>query len=177
MTSKCLALVLVFAAFRARALPMPVQVAAGRISPPLQSGVSVGGKAGAEFTLIGAQAEPGGQNGERVSFSYGDPFGNQQKGEPGFFHVAVDRDGRRVVIDLAQIRRTAVDPQKLARVLGASKLVESSEMTTDPVDGSTNITLNMKSPVLVRVTASDGGPARLVVELEPVGTAVKGKRF
>lgn len=178
MTRTSLAFLLIFTAIRAHAaIPNPVQVTPGHASPPLQSGVSIGGQAGGEFTLIGVHTEPLKDAAERLALVYGDRNGNQQQGGPGYFHVAVDRDGRRVVIDLAQLRRVSVDPQRLTRILMNSKLIESSDMTTDPFDGSTNITLNMRAPVRVRVASETDKSARLILDLEPTASLGKGKSF
>lgn len=152
----------------AHALPSPLMVKPGRVSAPISSGATIGGQSGTEFSLLGVRAESIDRAGERLTLSYGDRFGQPQPGEPGFFHVAVDRDAKRIVIDLAQITKTAIDPQKLARILSASKLIASSEMTMDPQDGSTNITLNLKTPVQMKVASVANGQAQVVIDLVPV---------
>ena len=70
--------------------------------------------------------------------------GKPLTGEPGYFQVALDRDGRRLVIDLSQVTRTGVDPGQLKSALMKSKFVASTDMTMDPHDQSTNLTLTLK---------------------------------
>ncbi len=146
----------------------PLVVTPGKVSVAIHQGTVVGGKARDEFSLIAVRLEPAGQaGGERVSLMYGDRFGKPLNGEPGFFHVTVDRNSRRVVIDLAQMQMTAVGPERLAKTLATSKLVASSEMTMDPIDGSTNITLQTKVPVTVKVGSIEGDSSRVYIEMMP----------
>jgi hypothetical protein len=148
---------------------VPMRILSGRISPPVESGVLVGGQSGVEFSLIGIRSETAPEiSGERMIFDYGNRQGAPQNGEPGFFHVAIDQNAKRAVIDLAQIRSTTIDPQKLKQILGASKLVTESDMTMDPIDGTTNITLNFSRPVRLRVGSRNGDRARLEIEVQPI---------
>jgi len=158
----------------ADAIPAPLQVRPGRISPPLQSGEMIGGLAADEFSLLGISDEGSmvANQGERFVLAYGDRFGKPQQGEPGYFHVSLDREARRIVIDLAQVHSTAVDPEKLASIVAQSKLIASSEMTMDPADGSTNITLLLKRPVKLKIASSKSNsgtePARVIIEFSAV---------
>jgi len=157
-----------FAVGASFAVPAPLQVRPGKTSWPMQTGVVVGGQSGAEFSLLGVQTESLNQAGERIALSYGDRYGNSLKNEPGFYHVSLDRNARRLVIDLAQVSKTTVDPMKLARIMAASQFVSSSEMTMDPSDGSTNITLVLKEPVRFKITVESSGSARVLIDLERV---------
>jgi hypothetical protein len=157
----------------AGALPAPLQVKPGRISTPMQSGVTIGGQAADEFSLLSVKTELlGSGNAERMTLSYGDRFGAPIKSEPGFFQVALDRSAQRIVIDLSQMRKTAVDAAQLARTMMLSKYVVSSDITMDPFDGSTNITLLTKVPVKMSVAALGKvglEQAKLQIEIQPVG--------
>lgn len=150
-------------------LPNPIQVTPGKINSPIENGNTIGGRAGEEFSLLGIRAETiAGRDGERFVISYGDVSGKPFKGEPGFFQVELDRDARRIVIDMAQMSRTAIAPNQLAKVLGTSKYVASTEMTMDPHDGSTNITLALKTPVKMSVNSVKGAQGRIVIEVQPL---------
>ena len=163
-----------FALSLAQALPAPLQVKPGRISPPMQSGVTIGGQAADEFSLLSVKTEMiDGAGTERMTLGYGDRFGVPVKSEPGFFHVALDRNAQRIVIDLAQMRKTAVDAQKLARTMMMSKYVVSSDITMDPFDGSTNITLITKVPITMKVASmgKEGSEqARILIDIRPSGS-------
>lgn len=158
------------------AMPTPMQVKPGRISGPIQSGVFIGGQAQDEFSLLSVRNDSAsGTLGERVILNFGDRFGAPYKGEPGFFHVVLDRNAQRVVIDLAQMRKTAVDGKKLAQILSKSKNISSSDISMDPFDGSTNITLTMKQPIHIKIgtggvteVKSELDNARLVIDISPI---------
>jgi len=89
---------------------------------------------------------------ERLVLTFGDQDGLPLSTPPGYFHVSIDSDGKRVVIDLAQLQKTTVDQSDLSRVLKDSMYVSSSTITMDPVDLSTNIVLQMKKPIKVRAS-------------------------
>lgn len=150
----------------------PLVVTPGKPSGAFDKGTAIGGKARDELSLLAVRLEPVGNSGsERVSLAYGDRFGKPLTGEPGYFHVTVDRNSRRIVIDMAQVQMTAVGPERLAKILSSSKLVASSEMTMDPIDGSTNITLQTKVPVTVKVGTVEGDSSRVFIELNPTSGA------
>lgn len=155
------------------ALPAPLIVKPGGIPSPMRSGVTIGGQSVDEFSLLSVKQEKLPAVGaERFTLAYGDRFGLPIHGDPGFFHVVLDRNAQRIVIDLAQIRKTAVDAKQLAKTLTASKYIASSDITMDPFDGSTNITLLLKVPIKMKV-ASFGkeaqGSARIQIDIQPAG--------
>ena len=143
----------------------PRQVKPGRMTSPLLGGALFGGQAGEEFSIIAINENKIRDGVERVIISYGDRAGRPLLGTPGYFHVAIDRDGKRLAIDLAQVSRTAVDQKDLAKILSKSQLISSSDMTMDPQDGSTNITLNLRQSAQVSVTAEADAQGRIVLEL------------
>ncbi len=143
--------------------------AATSYSSSASGGVIFGGRSDQEFSLLGVKSLHA-VGKEQVIISYGDRLGRVQEGEPGFYHIALDRGAKRVVIDLAQVSRTAVDPKDLARIFASSPLVESTDMTMDPQDGSTNITLNLRAPVEIKARSDRKGGARLLIDMSVVGT-------
>lgn len=150
----------------------PLVVKPGKVSGEFDKGTAIGGKARDELSLLAVRLEPTGNPGsERISLMYGDRFGKPLTGEPGYFHVAVDRKSQRIVIDMSQVQMTAVSPARLASILARSNLVSSSEMTMDPIDGTTNITLQTKVPVKVKVGTAEGDSSRVFIEMSPVAGA------
>lgn len=150
----------------AQASIAPLQVRPGRISPPIRAGAIAGGQAEDEFSILGIKTVASGASNERLVISYGDRNGRPIKGEPGFFHVALDRHSKRIIIDLAQVSRTAIDSKDLSRILSSSRLIANSDMTMDPQDGSTNITLTLRAPVQMSVLSEAGQQGRLVIDLQ-----------
>lgn len=157
----------------AHSAPSPINVKPGSAVKAARSGFVTGGEAGNEFSLIEAIAKKSGET-ESFSLYYGDLRGQPLKGKPGFFQVVLDRDGRRLVIDLAQVNRTAIDPDGLRKRLKDFKNLASLDMTMDPTDASTNITLTFKEPVELTVESSDdASPSRIGLSLKRVGGGKK----
>lgn len=150
----------------AEAAIAPLQVKPGKLSPPIRAGAIAGGEASDEFSILGVKSIAAGPRKERFVISYGDRNGKPLKKEPGFFHVALDRNSKRVSIDLAQVSRTAIEPKDLSKILASSKLIADSDMTMDPQDGSTNITLNLRTPVAISVLAESEDAGKIVIELQ-----------
>ena len=160
----CFMLCLVLNSGPALAAPAPLKVVPGNLTTLLRSGTMAGGEAHqSEISLLAVESLKQSQ-GERLTLSFGDHTGQPLQGKIGYFHIALDRSGKRLVIDLSHIARTAVDPSQLKKILSKSALVDGSDMTMDPSDGSTNITLNFKAPVqlTVRPTGKDN---KLVLDL------------
>jgi hypothetical protein len=150
----------------ALAMPSPLHVKPGAVSMPLKSNaVANGGASRDEFSLLSITDSPSTAS-ERFILNYGDRFGKVWKGEPGFFQVAVDHGGRRIVMDLSQVTRTGIDPVQLRAILAKSKFVASSDMTMDPQDQTTNLTLLMKVPVEVRLSTVSGTHSQVVLDLK-----------
>ena len=166
-----LAVVVVAHSLRLRAmLSAPLKVKPGQIVHASRAGFINGGVAGEEFSLLKIENQVAGQS-ETLSLAYGDRQGKQIRGLPGFYQIALDRDGRRLVIDLAQVDRTAVDPQSLRQKLKSSPLVSSVDMTMDPQDRSTNITLNLKEPIEISVVSTGPSePSAVSIAMKPASS-------
>lgn len=149
------------------AMTAPLKLAPNKISPAISDGAAMGGTASDSFTLTAVNREnlPNGE--EKWIIGYGDRGGRPLVAGPGFFQVSVDRNSRRVLLDLAQVARSLVATSALDKIVKESRLVGSSDLTMDPVDHSTNITLNMKSPVAVQVVSDTSNGGRLVLFLKP----------
>lgn len=161
-----LALAVLFAVHASRAAPGgPITVKPDQVSSPIASGTWVGGRSGEEFSLLSVERS-GFRNGERLLLTYGDRNGEVLKStQPGFFHVHLTENGRKLIVDLAQVNRTTVTPQQLAKILSPSPCLSDSDMTMDPHDGSTNMTLVFKEPVRLAVMSRTKGAAQVVLEL------------
>ncbi len=126
-----------------------------------------GGKAKAEnvspLSLLQVQKVTGSvpDKSERLTIMFGDKNGAVLS-EPGFFHLAVDEGGRRLILDLAQVQQTSVDKADLKAMVKHSELIRDAEITMDPVDNSTNITFLMKRPVVAKASAKEN----LVIDIQ-----------
>ena len=148
----------------------------------VRGGAMIGGQASADdlsmvrVERLSRSSESGG--GERVTLTYGDKVGRPLRAQPGYFHLALDRAGRRVSLDLAQVSRTAVDRRDLERIFARSSLVSEVDIVMDPEDGSTHISLSTRAPVEARVVAKPGdglAPASLALDLRPIAAETKAR--
>lgn len=156
------------------AAPAPIQVKPGSIAKGSKKAFFAGGESTTDLSLIDAAMATTADGVEALTLFYGNERGQRLKGLPGYFQISLDRDGKRVTIDLAQVARTAVDPEILRKKLKDSRLVSTFDMTMDPSDSTTNVTLIFKSPVEIGVEASnESSPSRVTISMKPTVTGGK----
>jgi len=146
------------------AMPSPLHVKPGAALSVRAGSLASGGSALDEFSLLKVDDSVSGSS-EKLVLNYGDRFGKVWKGEPGFFQVALDRGGSRIVIDLSQVTKTGIDPVQLRKALAKSKYVAMSDMTMDPQDQTTNMTLTLKSPVQLSLSTVSGSRSQVILEM------------
>jgi hypothetical protein len=89
--------------------------------------------------------------------------------ESGYFHVSVDGNNSRVVIQLSQMSKTLTNEQQLRKVFAKSKFVKSVDFTVDPEDSTGTVVLNLKKPMKAEVFSLSGKKkqtARLILDLK-----------
>lgn len=135
------------------------------------SGVITGGMSGNGFSLLRATHLKGAGRVEKFAVVFGDRQGQVVRTSPGYFHIQVDDKNQRVSIDLAEMQMTTVGPEQLKRLFDDSKLVAGTEMTMDPIDDATNISLKLREPVEARAKIEDQNGAKiLMIEMRPAGS-------
>ena len=154
----------------ANAVPAKQIVRPQKLGNFIAAGAIVGGNAGKIFSLLRVQKMLLADGVERIILTYGDQDGVPLKTQPGYFHMSLDQAGSRLILDLSQVLKTAVDQQDLIKELRGSHLVAKTDMSMDPQDGTTNITLFMKNPIEVRamVEPSEEKQNQLVIDIRPV---------
>ncbi len=162
--------VLFFNLSLAGAVPAKQIVRPQKLGNYIAAGAIVGGNAGKIFSLLRVQKMLLPDGVERLILTYGDQDGVPLKTQPGYFHLSLDQAGSRLVLDLSQVLKTAVDQQDLIKELRGSHLVAKTDMSMDPQDGTTNITLFMRTPVETRaqVELSEDKQNQLVIDIRPV---------
>lgn len=138
----------------------------------MTSGVVIGGQAGPGFTLLNVRHESSNKLAmERIIFDLGDREGRPLLNQLGYFHVSVEKNPSRLIIDLSQVARSRVSEINLARVFAKSPLVAKVQMSMEPEDNQARIVLNTKVPVAAEVfeMPSDKKASRLVIDLKKAG--------
>ncbi len=143
-------LLLIGIGMAAQAAIKPMHFKVNKLNAFYDSGVFIGGESGKAFSILNVERKNE-KTGERIVINYGDEGGRKLMGKTGFFHVSLEQNPPRLVVDLSQVQRTGVDEKKLAAIFRNSANVKSTEMTMDPEDFSTNLTLYLKQPVRARV--------------------------
>lgn len=142
------------------------------------TGIFQGGESGRAYSLIDikrAPAKNGAAQREHFSILYGDEVGRRILGKTGYFHISLEKNPDRLVIDLSQVQKTAVDEKQLAAIFRNSELISGTQMTMDPEDLSTNITLYLRNQVRARVKANTDGKKPGQVSVDLIKRNPKGK--
>jgi hypothetical protein len=156
------------------AAPIPAKIVVLPLRPSawIRSGAAIGGQAAAdELSLLRVRRAARPDGGERLLVAYGDKYGRPLRAQPGYFHLALDRGGRRLSLDLAQVSRTAVDRRDLEKLFANSTLVASVDIVMDPQDGSTHLSLAFAAPIEAFASTASGdasAPAGLAFDFRPV---------
>lgn len=103
---------------------------------------------------------------ERLVIALGDINGNRSS-QTTYFHVQLDKNSKRLILDLAQTPNSLVDAKKLAQSIANSPFITKSDMTVDPEDRSLNMTFALRENVKMRAYAAKAkdGQALVVVDL------------
>lgn len=140
-----------------------------RLGQFARSGVFVGGQSQKNLSLIGLAKQVADGGGETLTLSFGDFQGRALKGAPGYFHVSLDAKNSRLVMSLQNLKKTTIDNHDLAVKVADSIFIGSTEMTSDPIDDSVNLTLALRVPVEMKVNIGSAQAAnQLIIEMRPV---------
>jgi hypothetical protein len=105
---------------------------------------------------------------ERVLIDFGDGDGKPLRGQPGYYHVSIEKDQMRVVIDLSQMLGSKINQEKVRDIFRGSPLVQEARINYDPVDSNITLQLLLKKKVLLEVfqLPSKDKPSRVVIDLK-----------
>ena len=135
----------------------------------ITQGVVIGGNSGAGFTLLNVRRESSSKLAlERVILDIGDRDGKPLLNKLGYFHVSVEQNPSRVVIDLSQVNRSAVSEAGISRIFSKSPFVKTVEMMMEPEDNSAKLVLNTKVPVAAEIfkLPSASKASRIVIDIK-----------
>lgn len=140
-----------------------------KLNAYLDQGVVVGGRAGSGFSLLNVRRDLSPKIGmERVILDLGDLEGRPLRGRTSYFQASIEKNPPRVVIDLAQLSRSAVTEAKLKKLFAKSPNIKKVELTSDPEDRSASLVLALNSVMNVEIfemPATDKA-SRIVIDLK-----------
>lgn len=129
----------------------------------------IGGQAGVGFSLLNLQTIIA-KNGkaERLIFEVGTLEGQPLKGLPGYFNIQNQINPNRIVVDFSQMSASRIDEKYILGVLGKSPLIKTAKVTTDPVDRSLSLTIDLRAPVKMKAVQVPGKKQTAKVVLDIV---------
>jgi hypothetical protein len=147
---------------------VPVRQAAGEKKDIyLDSGVFVGGRDRGPLQLENVRHSVQKSSGlERVVFDVGTAAAHDA-GRPGFFHIAIQKKPRRVVIDLQDISGARISAAQVSKVLQTSPYFSKAFYYGDRANHSLTIELPMKTNAEIEVfeLVSTDKPGRIVMDV------------
>ena len=143
-----------------------------KIDQYIKKGAIIGGQTGKGFSLLGIRRHfAGGSKTERIIFDLGDKKGDPLKGELSFYNISVEPQFKRIVVDLAQVYKTALTEKDLNAKFKTSPLVQKVFLTFDPVDQNTTIVFMLKNSAAVEAFElgdKTKNPRRLVLDIKKI---------
>jgi hypothetical protein len=134
----------------------------------MKNGVFFGGEGGRGFSLTDMRHKYSPKDGiERIVLEMGD-----EKGLPtqqlGYFQVSVNKELKRVDIDLQQMRGAKIDQKKIETLFAKSPIVKTAKINYDPEDQGIIIQLQLVATADVEVfkVPSAGKAGRIVVDMK-----------
>ena len=140
-----------------------------KIDAYLDEGIVVGGRSGRGFSLLKVRRDLSTKLGmERVILDIGDIEGKPAFGKVNYFQATGEKNPPRIVLDLAQLSRSAVDEASLKKTFAKSPYVKNVELTSDPEDHSASLVIFLKKPMLVEVfeMPSEKKASRIVLDIK-----------
>lgn len=152
------AIMVLFYSLAQGALP-PKQELVGR-------GKVVGGEAGRGFSLLKVSKAKT-QKGERWVLNIGNEKGQAKKGRPGYYHVELNSELKKLSVDLSQLQLSKVTEAQLRKVISSSKFIAEPKLKSDPMDQTLNMEFELKKNPRVKVYQVAGvkGTSRIVIDL------------
>ena len=132
------------------------------------AGVFTGGAAGTGTSILAVRRSFSRRAAlERVVVELGDREAKPPGERMGYFQAGLDPAGRRLTLDVSQLRLSKVTEAQLQRVFRESPYVRAVSYTFDPEDNAATMVLDLKRPVALEVfrTIKRGAPARIVMDL------------
>ncbi|MGE3385614.1 MAG: hypothetical protein AB7K41_02680 [Bdellovibrionales bacterium] len=140
-----------------------------KLNAYLSEGVVTGGRAGKGYSLLNVRRDLSTKMAmERVILDLGDLEGKPLAGKASYFQASIEKNPPRIVIDLAQLSRSAVTEAKLKQIFKRSPYIKSVELTSDPEDRSASLVLALNEPMAVEVfeMPSANKATRIVLDLK-----------
>ncbi|MCX7978285.1 MAG: hypothetical protein N2578_04720 [Bdellovibrionaceae bacterium] len=130
----------------------------------------IGGTFGADFMLKNfevSKIKTKNGSGDRLTLSMSDIQGRKLKGPPTYFHVQVQNDSKRLIVDLSSTPRSALTEEAMISELKKTKFIRGGRMLLDPLDNTMTLIFDLKSSVRVKTwqVAGNKDNSKIVVDI------------
>ena len=107
---------------------------------------------------------------ERIFLDLGNAIGEPLKNGVGHYHVGIEKNPSRIVVDLNQVQSSGVSEEQLRKIFEKSAFVKVISLRFDPEEKVTTMVLEMKKPVGVEVVEmpSNTKASRLVIDVKSI---------
>lgn len=109
---------------------------------------------------------------DRWIIDLGDIEGKPLAHRPSYFHIAIDRDMKRIVVDLDGVATSKIDEEQIGKILSSSPYVKSVGLRVDGSEKVTHLTVLLKRSVEVEAfelpSKELGG--RIALDVRPTRT-------
>lgn len=97
------------------------------------------------------------------------PQGRLKTERPGFFHISVQKNPQRIIVDLQNVSSSKVDEDKLKKLFKTSEYLGELKIYDDHFTKNLTLEIPLKSQAKVEVfeLAGVGQPGRLVIDVKP----------
>lgn len=132
-------------------------------------GTIIGGQAGGIFSIRNFELMNVAElKAERLVVELGNAKGLPVKGMPTYYHVDLEKNPQRIIIDFSQTASTSISEEQIRKALAKSQFIKSAELTHDPSDNSMDLILYPKQNVKLRVMQVIGEKTSAKVVMEMV---------
>lgn len=144
-----------------------------KVNKYIEDGVIYGGQAGVGYSLMDIRRFYSGKDRiERLIFEMGNERGQPSK-NLGYFQVNLNKNLRRIDVDLSQMRGAALDQKKIADLFKASPFVQNVKMNYDPEDRAILMQVFLKQNVEMEVfqIPAQNKFSRIAIDMRKVANA------
>jgi hypothetical protein len=170
VTKGCLIIVGLFTVLTAQGAVERISAGLKKSNQYIKYGTITGGQAGSRaYTLLDLRRVYAPKDKvERLILDLGNEKGKPLVNQISYFHISVEKNAPRVLIELPQMLGSNVDQKKIQQILKKSPYVKSSKIFFDPVDTTVSIQLNLKKNISVEAfkLPSADRASRIIVDLK-----------
>ena len=132
----------------------------------MELGVFVGGHSQPKLILLNVRHSLTGNGQERIVLDMGEGLEERPVDRPGFFHISIQKNPRRVVIDLENTEKAKVTAQQVTRLLKKSPYFSKADFYSDHRSKNLTIELSLKNRAQIEVfeLVSIGKSGRIVID-------------